>query len=1005
MVQAAKSTIDSLRTAYQTATHDTTKINALNSWGEEIYLTNPDSALTLLKKAKELSIKNLIENLDKSEFLNVQNAFKKGLATAYNNIGTIYNGQGEIEKALEYYLLGMNIQEEIKDKEGVATSYNNIGTFYYNQGKVEKALEYFFLSLKIQEEVKDKYGMAYSFNNIGFIYYSQGEIEKALEYFFLNLKISKEIKDKKGMANSYNNIGSIYNNQGEIEKALEYFHLGLKINVEIRNKYGMSMSYHNIGYLLRKQDSIAEGLRYLELGLSLDKELGNKAGVSVTTSAIGVWQLKLKKVEAALKSGLEALTVAKEIGHVEYMKRAARLLSGVYKKQGKFEDAFTMYELEIQMRDSIVNEANTKATIKQQMKYEYEKEQIIKEQKEKEQLRLANEAQSRRDNLHYTAIFIGILLVFGLILMLGFVKVNPKSAEAIIFISFLIVFEFLLILADPYVEEWSGGAPGWKLLFNAVLAGLIFPLHQFFEGKLKKRLIKVERKKRGRMSGGHSSHHVSRMLMIGLLVVSHSLGFAQRDTTKIQNEERSQLAKLDSLNNLYSTAMHDTTRVDALLGLAEEYYLSNPDTALTICEKALKISKKANLQIELADCYGWLAYLVGNNGEIQKALEYEFKGVMIYEKMLSEKLENRAFLNSDEEIKKGIAISYNNIGSIYDNQGEIEKALEYYFLSFNLYEELKDKRGMAYSYNNIGYINYYQGKREKALEYYFLSLKLREEIKDKKGMAESYHNIGSTLCNLDSLNEGMRYLQVGLGLMKEAGHKAGVSASYASIGSSELKMDHIEVALESGLKALAIATQIGHVEYMERGAKLLSDVYKKQGKFEDALTMYELEIEMRDSIINEENQKATIRQQMKYEHEKEQIIKDQQLKEQARIKAEATARRDNLHYSAIFIGILILFGGVLMLGFVKVRPKDVEGIIFVSFLILFEFVLVLADPHIEQYTGGAPAYKLIFNAGIAGLIFPLHQFFGGKLRKRIIKAQRKKTRERMEQHKKDIEEL
>ncbi|MBL4715747.1 MAG: hypothetical protein JKX95_03850, partial [Bacteroidia bacterium] len=127
--------------------------------------------------------------------------------------------------------------------------------------------------------------------------------------------------------------------------------------------------------------------------------------------------------------------------------------------------------------------------------------------------------------------------------------------------------------------------------------------------------------------------------------------------------------------------------------------------------------------------------------------------------------------------------------------------------------------------------------------------------------------------------------------------------------------------------------------------------------------------------------------------------------EQARIQAEATSRRDNLQYSAIFIGILILFGGILMLGFVKVRPQDVEGIIFISFLILFEFVLVLADPHIEQYTGGAPGYKLIFNAGIAGMMFPLHQFFGGKLKKRVIKIQRKKLRQRMEQYKKDTEEM
>ncbi|MBL4654255.1 MAG: hypothetical protein JKY33_00345, partial [Bacteroidia bacterium] len=115
------------------------------------------------------------------------------------------------------------------------------------------------------------------------------------------------------------------------------------------------------------------------------------------------------------------------------------------------------------------------------------------------------------------------------------------------------------------------------------------------------------------------------------------------------------------------------------------------------------------------------------------------------------------------------------------------------------------------------------------------------------------------------------------------------------------------------------------------------------------------------------------------------------------------SRRDNLQYSAIFIGILILFGGVLMLGFVRIRPKDAEAIAFLSFMILFEFLLVLADPNIEQYTGGAPAYKLIFNAGLAGLMFPLHQFFEGKLKKRVIKTQRKKLRQRIAQYKKDTE--
>ncbi|MBL4716719.1 MAG: tetratricopeptide repeat protein [Bacteroidia bacterium] len=421
----------------------------------------------------------------------------KGKSQSYNNIALIYSHQGEIDSALEFYFLSLRIDEEIEDKEGLAKTYNNIGSIYNNQGIIDKALESYFLSLKILEELNNKNGMAYCYNNIGFILENQGENERALEYHFLSLKLRKQIMDQRGMSASYNCIGFIYDKQGDTDNALDYYLKSLKLREEIDDKRGMAIIYHNYGNLLCKLGKEDEGMRYLELGLALCRKLGYTARISDANSKIGSWKLKFGQVKEALNNGLEALKLAREAEHTEYLKRAARLLSDVYRKQNNFNDALSMYELQIQMRDSIHNEENTKATIRQQMKYDYEKEEIIKEQQTKEEARIEAEATSRRNTLHYTAIFIGMLLVFGLVLALGFVKVNPKTAEAIIFISFLIVFEFLLVVADPYIEDWSGGAPGWKLLFNAVLAGLIFPLHQFFESKLKKRLIKVEKKKRG----------------------------------------------------------------------------------------------------------------------------------------------------------------------------------------------------------------------------------------------------------------------------------------------------------------------------------------------------------------------------------------------------------------------------------------------------------------------------------------------------------------------------
>ena len=149
-----------------------------------------------------------------------------------------------------------------------------------------------------------------------------------------------------------------------------------------------------------------------------------------------------------------------------------------------------MYELYIQMRDSIKNEETQKATIRQQTKYEFEKAMLLKEQEENEKRRILNEKLKRRDNLQYSIVLICLLVIGVVVAMLGRLSLPERIAEGIIFFSFLILFEFLLVLADPYIDNWSGGAPGIKLLFNATIAALIFPLHSLFETKLKSRIVK-----------------------------------------------------------------------------------------------------------------------------------------------------------------------------------------------------------------------------------------------------------------------------------------------------------------------------------------------------------------------------------------------------------------------------------------------------------------------------------------------------------------------------------
>ena len=488
--------IDSVKIVIQNAKHDTLVCNAYMAWGEQVYLNNPDTALILWLKAEDIALRNVDNN--ETESLKIK--YLLLVADAQNNVACIHYAHGKIEKGLEYFFKSLKQRGEISNstdpqiakeaRKGVATSLNNIGAIYNQQGNIPNALEYFHRSLKIEEEIGDKEDIATSFNNLGFIYEDQGEIATALDYYFKSLKLYEEAGSKAGMAGTLNNIGVNYKVQGNIHKALEYYHESLIMYEETGNKANIATALINVGFVYEMLNDTIKAVDYFQKSLDIYEEIGHKAGIANALNHLGHIQINLGELRIARINGNRGLLVARELGAPALISSNADLLYKVAKLQGDYDDALKMYELHIQMRDSINNEKTQKATIRQQTKYEFEKAQLVKEQKEREFERIESEKTSRRDNLQYSVIVMVIVIVFGLILTLTRVNVSVRLLEGLIFFSFLIFFEFLLVLADPYIENWSGGAPGFKLLFNAGIAALIFPLHSLFETKLKGRLVK-----------------------------------------------------------------------------------------------------------------------------------------------------------------------------------------------------------------------------------------------------------------------------------------------------------------------------------------------------------------------------------------------------------------------------------------------------------------------------------------------------------------------------------
>ena len=74
------------------------------------------------------------EYLKKALVISKEIGDRKGEATCYGNLGSVYKSLGQDGKAEEYQKKALFIRKGIDDREGEATCYGNLGTVYESLG-------------------------------------------------------------------------------------------------------------------------------------------------------------------------------------------------------------------------------------------------------------------------------------------------------------------------------------------------------------------------------------------------------------------------------------------------------------------------------------------------------------------------------------------------------------------------------------------------------------------------------------------------------------------------------------------------------------------------------------------------------------------------------------------------------------------------------------------------------------------------------------------------------
>jgi len=355
--------IDSLKRAMKIATDDTSRVRILNILSNQF-----------LRKAQ---YDEAFQNANEALTLATKKNLKRGMAAAYNSIGSINSDLGKYKEAMENFRISLAIRVEIKDTSGIAATYSNIGEVYSRLGNYPQAMDNILLSLRLAEKINDKKRIALCYEQRGIISGRQKKLPEALKDHQEALRIRKEIPDRPGIASSLTNLGLIYGMLDNDEKALECHFIALKIKQDLGEKKEIAVCYQNIGLTYAKQGRLSEALENFMNSLNINKEISDKRSIAFCCNNIGKIYTRLCKYEQAKQYLTDGLLLSKEIGTKGHTMDIYHSLSKLDSAEGNFHQALINYKLYTDYKDSLFNERSNQQI--NQLKEQYESEKKDKE--------------------------------------------------------------------------------------------------------------------------------------------------------------------------------------------------------------------------------------------------------------------------------------------------------------------------------------------------------------------------------------------------------------------------------------------------------------------------------------------------------------------------------------------------------------------------------------------------------------------------------------------------
>ena len=398
-------------------------------------------------------------------------------SVCYSGLSNTWMNMNNKLSSFQSRLSARDFAEKSKSTDRIISTSLELANFYASINENEKAKDLFYNVMLLSRREKEWEYVMLAQRSLGDIYSSSGQKALGMAFYNQALKIADSVGRGGYKINIYFDLINYFLNHETAENALAYFESQPEIT-RFLNASGQAFEIDKM-----KGFYFSEKKNYDSADYYFQRAINSAAGGDINKGNFFYFYNYLAGMYARRNMNEKrffylqrCLLISDATGDIEMKRDVSLALDSFYLSTGNYKEANNYYTKYNVYKDSL----RTLSEQKDLLGLEIENQNKRKAKQEESELL----EKQKRNNIQYLGITAAIATVFILLVLSGFFKISIPVIKALGFFAFIFLFEFIILLADNQIHEWTHGEP-WKVMgFKIVLVAILLPLHHWLEHKV-----------------------------------------------------------------------------------------------------------------------------------------------------------------------------------------------------------------------------------------------------------------------------------------------------------------------------------------------------------------------------------------------------------------------------------------------------------------------------------------------------------------------------------------